>query len=71
LFGLMRMLIRVAWLAIIVLGLRRAFELTQGGIEAMAENIEAGDEPAPVGSIRRVHDALHKIGGSESTEHQQ
>ncbi len=56
--SLTRIALRFAWLAIMVLGIRRALELIQHGTDELAQRIEEGDDSGVAGAIVRIHEAL-------------
>lgn len=58
--GLIRTAIRLAWLVVIVLGIKRLMEIAQGGADTLAQRIESGDADGLAASFQRVHDALHR-----------
>lgn len=58
--GLIRLLLRFTWLAIFVLGARRALEILQGGANALADGLESGEQGGLETTLSRLHDALHR-----------
>ena len=60
---IVRLLLRFAWLALFILGVRKALELAQGGIEEAARRVEEGDTSSVSRSLVDVHDALHRRQG--------
>lgn len=64
--GLIRILLRFVWLALFILGVRRAVEIIQGGAEGLVDTFEA-DQTGGLGrTITRVHEALHRMHAHES-----
>ncbi|MCH7655917.1 MAG: hypothetical protein IIC32_07020 [Chloroflexi bacterium] len=59
-FGLARLLLRSIWLAVFVLGVRRALELVQRGAEELIDRVDEGDESGLVRTLARLHEALHR-----------
>ena len=57
--GLIRMLLRFLWLTLFILGVRRAFEIVQGGAEDLIDRIEEGEAGGPERLLARLHEALH------------
>ena len=66
-FGLARLLLRSIWLAVFVLGVRRALELVQRGAEELIDRIDEGDGSGLVRTLARLHDALHRSRGHEAS----
>ena len=64
--GLARLLLRSVWLAIFVLGVRRAVELAQRGAEELIDRIDEGDGGGLVRTLSRLHDALHRSQGRQA-----
>ena len=58
--GLARLLLRFIWLAVFILGVRRALELVQRGAEELIDHVDAGDEGGLVSTLARLHEALHR-----------
>lgn len=58
--GLMRMLLRFLWLTLFILGVRRAFEIVQGGAEEIIDRIEEDGSGGPERLLARLHEALHQ-----------
>ncbi len=67
-FALARLLLRSIWLAIFVLGVRRALELVQRGAEELIERMDAGDTSGIVHTMVRGHEALHRLQGRQASE---
>ncbi|MCI0888405.1 MAG: hypothetical protein J4N28_02165 [Chloroflexi bacterium] len=59
-FGLARLLLRSIWLAVFVLGVRRALQLVQRGAEELIDRVDEGDEGGLVRTLARLHEALHR-----------
>jgi hypothetical protein len=58
--ALIRLLLRFIWLAVFVLGVRRAAELVRDGLDEAVDRIEEG-EAGPVEQVLvRLHEALHR-----------
>ena len=71
-FALARLLLRSVWLAIFVLGVRRALELVERGADELIDRIDEGDTHGIVHTVVRCHDALHRLqrrqaSGTEAT----
>ena len=64
--GLARLLLRSIWLAVFILGVRRALELLQRGTEELIDRIDEGDESGLVRTLARLHDALHHNRGGQT-----
>ena len=69
--GLIRMLLRFAWLTLFVLGLKRALEIAQGGADSLTERLESGEQGGVETALVRLHAALHRrqaheAGGSDA-----
>lgn len=58
--GLIRLLLRFAWLTLFVLGLKRALEIVQGGVDLLTERIESGEQGGVETALVRLHAALHR-----------
>ena len=54
------MLLRFLWLTLFILGVRRAFEIIQGGADDLIDRIEEGDSGGPEHLLSRLHEALHQ-----------
>jgi hypothetical protein len=66
LIGLIRILLRFVWLALFILGVRRAAEIIQGGAEDLLDKFEA-DQTGGLGrTLTRLHEALHRVHAHES-----
>ena len=63
--GLIRLLLRFAWLGIMVLGIRRIVELVQDGVDQVVRQIETGESSGVAGALIRVHEALHRRHGHD------
>ena len=59
-FGLARLLLRSIWLAVFVLGVRRALGLVQRGADELIDRVDEGDESGLVRTLARLHEALHR-----------
>ena len=63
-FGPIRLLMRLVWLGLFVLGISKALELYGKGGEEMARRIQRGDTSGLAGMCIRmcsqIHDALHE-----------
>ena len=64
--GLARLLLRSIWLAVFILGVRRALELVQRGADELIDRIDEGDGGGLVSTLARLHDALHRSHGHEA-----
>ncbi|MBD86163.1 MAG: hypothetical protein CL777_00675 [Chloroflexi bacterium] len=58
--SLIRLLLRVVWLVLLVLGIKRALEIAENGTDALAEKLESGEGGSLETSLARLHSALHK-----------
>ena len=65
-FGLVRLLLRFVWLAVFVLGVRRALEIVQRGAEELIDRIDEGGESGVVHTLTRLHEALHRLQGRQA-----
>tara|TARA_Y100000817_G_scaffold297533_1_gene273948 strand:+ start:1953 stop:2156 length:204 start_codon:yes stop_codon:yes gene_type:complete len=54
------LLLRVVWLVLLVLGIKRALEIAENGTDALAEKLESGEGGSLETSLARLHSALHK-----------
>lgn len=63
--SLIRLLLRVVWLVLLVLGIKRAIEIAENGTDALADKLETGEGGSLETSIARLHSALHKAGFQE------
>ena len=59
-FGLIRLILRFVWLTLFILGVRRALEIIQGGVETVADRIEEDEAGGLEKPLVRVHEALHR-----------
>ena len=63
-FGLIRLLMRLVWLGLFVLGISKAMDLYHKGSEELAGRIQRGDTSGLAGTcigvLSQVHDALHE-----------
>ena len=57
--ALIRLLLRFVWLTVLILGVRRAAELAQGGAAEFIERLEEGEGGPAERLLARLHDALH------------
>ena len=57
--ALIRLLLRSVWLALFVLGVRRALEIVQNGADQMIDRIEEGEAGPLERTLARLHEALH------------
>jgi len=57
--SLIRLILRFTWLALFVLGVRRAMELLQGGADQLIDRLEEGGSGSPEQTLARLHEALH------------
>jgi hypothetical protein len=58
--SLIKLVLRFTWLALFVLGARRAWEILQGGIEQFIDRLEEGETGTSAGrALTRLHEALH------------
>ena len=64
--GLARLLLRSIWLAVFVLGVRRALELLQRGAEELIDRIDEGEDAGLVHTLARLHAALHRSRGRQA-----
>jgi hypothetical protein len=60
LLGLIRLILRFVGLTLFILGVRRALEIAQGGVEAIADRIEEDEAGGIERTLVRVHEALHR-----------
>ncbi len=58
--SLISLLLRVVWLVLLVLGIKRALEIAENGTDALAEKLESGEGGSLETSLARLHSALHK-----------
>ena len=63
--GLIRLLLRFAWLGIMVLGARQLIEYVQQGLDQIVGQIESGETSGPAGMLLRLHEALHRRHGHD------
>ena len=66
--GLIRLILRYVWLAIFILGVRKAMELAQEGAEDLIERIEEGEDGGAAKILVRLHDALHRRQGQQAAK---
>jgi hypothetical protein len=59
LISLIRLLLRFAWLTLFVLGVRRALEIIQGGVNEFIGHVEEGESGTAERLLARLHEALH------------
>ncbi|MDA0797493.1 MAG: hypothetical protein O2884_02270 [Chloroflexi bacterium] len=57
--SLMRLILRFTWLTLLVLGVRRAMEMIQGGADQFIDKIEEGESGSAERTLARLHEALH------------
>jgi hypothetical protein len=57
--SLIRLILRFTWLALFALGVRRAFEIFQGGADQFIDRIEEGKSGSAERIFARLHEALH------------
>ena len=57
--GLIRMILRFVWLTLFILGLRRAIEIVQGGLNDLIDSVEEGETGPVERLLARLHEALH------------
>ena len=57
--GLVRFLVRIVWLAVFILGVRRALEIVKGGTEELISRIDEGEGTGLDQILIRLHEALH------------
>ena len=58
--SLIRLILRFTWLALFVLGVRRAMEILQGGADQFIDTLEEGGSGGPERTLARLHEALHQ-----------
>ncbi len=66
--ALARLLLRSVWLAVFVLGVRRAMEIAQRGADELIDRIDDGDTSGVVRTMVRGHEALHRLQGRQAGE---
>lgn len=59
-FGVIRLLLRFAWLGVMALGIQQVVKMAQEGVEGLAARIEAWETTGLPGVLVRVHEALLK-----------
>lgn len=64
-FSIIRLMLRLIWVAIIVLGVKRLLELMQSGLDEVISRVEEGEQDGVSESIVRLHEALHRRHGHE------
>jgi hypothetical protein len=57
--SLIKLSLRFTWLALFVLGVRRAWEIFQGGADQFIDRLEEGESGPPERTLARLHEALH------------
>lgn len=67
-FGLIRLILRYVWLAIIILGVRKAMELAQDGTDDLIERVEEGEDGGLARTLVRLHEALHRRQGQQASK---
>ena len=65
-FSLITMMLRLVWLALLVLGIGRAMELCRKGGEELIRRVEEGDSSGLADMSVRMHAALHRRDASTS-----
>jgi hypothetical protein len=58
--GLIRLMWRLAWIGIFIMGLRKVKDLLNEGLDGIAQRIEEGDDSPLASSLERIHTALHE-----------
>lgn len=58
--GLIRLIWRLAWVGIFIMGLLRVKDLLNEGLDGIAQRIEEGDNSPLANSLDRIHTALHE-----------
>ena len=58
--GLIRLLLRFVWLALFILGVRRALEIVQGGVNELIDRIDEGESGSLERLLASLHEALHR-----------
>jgi hypothetical protein len=58
--ALIRLLLRFLWLAIFVLGVRRAVEIVREGLDGLVDRVEEGEAGPLEQALVRLHEALHR-----------
>ena len=58
--GLIRLILRFVWLTLFILGVRRALEVIQSGVETVADRIGEDEAGGLEKTLVRVHEALHR-----------
>ncbi len=64
--GLIRLTLRFVWLALFILGVRRALEILQGGAEGLVDQLEKGEDDGFGHTLVRLHEALHRTHAHEN-----
>ena len=67
--SLIRLLLRVVWLVLMVLGIKRALEIAERGTDSLAEKLESEEGGQLESSIARLHSALHRSEFNEDENH--
>lgn len=57
--ALIRLILRLTWLALFALGLKRTVELLQGEADQLINRIEEGESGTAERIFARIHEALH------------
>ena len=57
--SLIRLLLRLTWLVLFVLGVGRAMEILQGGANEFIDRLEQGETGSAERMFARLHEALH------------
>ena len=65
-FGLIRLILRYMWLAIIILGVRKAMEIMQDGADDLIDRVEEGEAGGLARTLTRLHEALHRRHGQQA-----
>lgn len=58
--GLIRLIWRLGWIGIFILGIRKAKDLLDEGLDGIARRIEEDDGSPLITSLERIHTALHE-----------
>jgi hypothetical protein len=58
--GLIRLTLRFLWLTLFILGVRRALQIVQGGVDELIDRIEEGESGSFERLLARMHEALHR-----------
>jgi hypothetical protein len=57
--SLIKLILRFAWLVLLLLGTRRAWEIFQGGADQFIDRLEEGESGPQERMLTRLHEALH------------